>query len=97
VATPKAKHPSIAESISRMLRYADIRVPRKGVLRRMQEGTYGVCIACEEPSARSDYRLSPGRSCAWAVKKERIEMLAGPRNANDEEAVELGSPIGTLR
>jgi RNA polymerase-binding transcription factor DksA len=97
VATPKAKHPSIAESISRMLRYADIRVPRKGVLRRMQEGTYGVCIACEEPISAKRLQAVPWAELCLGCQERADRDAGGHRNANDEEALELGSPIGTLR
>ena len=72
----------------------------QGALRRMQEGSYGVCLACEEPISAKRLQAVPLAELCLGCQERADRDAGGLRNANDEEGLELGSPIlsiGTRR
>ncbi len=62
----------------------------KGALRRMEAGTYGTCLACEEPISVKRLQAVPWAELCLHCQERSDLTAAGALGADHEEGVELG-------
>src|ERR1019366_1047945 len=62
----------------------------KGALRRMEDGTYGTCLACEEPISVKRLQAVPWAELCLHCQERSDLTAAGALGADHEEGVELG-------
>lgn len=62
----------------------------KGALRRMEDGTYGTCLACEEPISVKRLQAVPWAELCIHCQERSDRAAAGAPGAGHVEGVELG-------
>ena len=62
----------------------------KGALRRMEDGTYGTCLACEEPISVKRLGAVPWAELCLHCQERSDLTAAGALGADHEAGVELG-------
>jgi DnaK suppressor protein len=62
----------------------------KGALRRMEDGTYGTCLACEEPISVKRLQAVPWAELCLHCQERSDLTAAGALGADHEAGVELG-------
>jgi DnaK suppressor protein len=63
----------------------------KGALRRMEDGTYGTCLACEDPISVKRLQAVPWAELCLDCQERSDLTAAGVLGADHEEGVKLGS------
>ena len=63
----------------------------KGALRRMVDGTYGTCLACEDPISVKRLQAVPWAELCLHCQERSDLTAAGVLGADHEEDVKLGS------
>ena len=62
----------------------------KGALRRMEDGTYGTCLACEDPVSVKRLQAVPWAELCLRCQERSDLTAAGVLGAEHDEGVKLG-------
>ena len=62
----------------------------KGALQRMEEGTYGTCLACDDPISVKRLQAVPWAELCLRCQERSDLLAAGVLGADHESGVQLG-------